>query len=95
METEKENKLSFLGVESTCEQGKFTTIVYRKPTFGGVYSNFESFLPSVYKFGMIYTLLCRCFRICLNWTHFHTELAFLKGIFHKNGYLENFIDKYF
>ena len=68
METEKENKLSFLDVEVIREQGKFTTTVYRKPTFSGVYSNFESFLPSVYKFGMVYTLVCRCFRICSNWT---------------------------
>ena len=74
METEKENKLSFLDVEVICEQGKFTTTVYRKPTFSGVFSNFESFLPSIYKFGMVYTLVYRCFRICSNWTQFHTEL---------------------
>ena len=95
METEKENKLSFLDVEVIREQGKFTTTVYRKPTFSGVYSNFESFLPSVYKFGMVYTLVYRCFRISSNWTQFHTELTFLKGIFRKNGYPEYFIDKCF
>ena len=95
METEKENKLSFLDVEVIREQGKFTTTVYRKPTFSGVYSNFESFLPSVYKFGMVYTLVYRCFRISPNWTQFHTELTFLKGIFRKNGYPENFADKCF
>ena len=95
METEKENKLSFLDVEFIREQGKFTTTVYRKPTFSGVYSNFESFLPSVYKFDMVYTLVYRCFRISSNWTQFHTELTFLKEIFRKNGYLENFIDKCF
>ena len=66
METEKENKLSFLGVEIICKQGKFITTVYRKPTFSGVYSNFESFLPSIYKFGMVYTLVYRYFRICSN-----------------------------
>ena len=33
METKKENKLSFLEVEITCSQGKFTTTVNRKPTF--------------------------------------------------------------
>ena len=60
-----------------------------------VYSNFESFLPSVYKFGMVYILLYRCFCICSNWTQFHTELIFLKGIFQKNGYPKNFIDKCF
>ena len=40
METEKENKLSFLDVEVIREQGKFTTTIYRKPTFSGAYSNF-------------------------------------------------------
>ena len=95
METEKENELSFLDVEVIHEQGKFTTTVYRKPTFSGVYLNFESFLPSVYKFDMGYTLVYRCFHICSNRTQFHTELIFLKGIFRKNGYPENFIDKCF
>ena len=91
METEKENKLSFLDAEVICEQGKFTTTVYQKPTFSGVYSNF---LPSVYKFGVVYTLVYRCFHISSNWTRqFHIELTFLKGIFRKNGYPENFIDK--
>ena len=58
MEKQKENKLSFH------EQGKFTIAVYRKPTFSGVYTNFESFLPLVYKFGMVYTLAYRYFCIC-------------------------------
>ena len=63
METEKENKLSFLDVEIIREQGKFTTTVYRKHTFSGVYSNFESFLPSIYKFGYgIYFSLVFAFR---------------------------------
>ena len=43
METEKENKLSSLDAEVIREQDKFTTTVYRKPTFSDVYSNFESF----------------------------------------------------
>ena len=57
METEKENKLSFLDVEIIREQDKLTTTFYRKPTFSGVYSNFESFLPSIYKFGVTYALV--------------------------------------
>ena len=56
METEKENKLSFLDVEIIREQGKFTTTIYRKPTFSEVYGNFKSFLPSVYKSGIWYIL---------------------------------------
>ena len=95
METEHENKSSFLDFEFIRKQGKFTGTVYRKPTFSGVYSNSESFLLSVYNFGMVYTLVYRCFRICSNWTQFHTELIFLKGIFRKNGYPENITDECF
>ena len=68
MEAENQNKLSFLDAEIIREQGKFTTTVFLKPTFIGVYSDFESFLPSVYKFGMVYTLVYRCSRICSDWT---------------------------
>ena len=92
---EKENKLSFLDVEIVREQGKCTTTIYRKSTFNDAYSNFESFLSLVYKFCMEYTLVYRCFRICSNWTQFHTELIFLKGIFQKNGYSKNFLYKCF
>ena len=51
----------------------------------------ESFLPSLYKFGMVYTLVYRCFRICSDWKKFHAELSFLKTIFRKNGYPENLV----
>ena len=37
---------------------------------------------------MVYTVVYRCF-------HIFTELTFLKGIFSKNGYPENLIDKCF
>ena len=73
--------------------GKFRTTVYRKPTFSGIYGNFESLLPSVYKFGMVYTLVYRCFRICSEWTQFHSKLTFLKRRFHKDGCPENFTDE--
>ena len=44
---------------------------------------------------MIYTLACRCFKICSDWTKFHEELDFLKHVFLKNGYPLSFIDKCF
>ena len=66
VETEKEDKLLFLYVGIIHEQSKFTTTIYQKPTLSGVFSNFESFLPLFYKFGMVYTLAYRCFCICSN-----------------------------
>ena len=64
--TERQNKFSFLNVEVIHEQGKFTSTIYRKLSFSGVYSNSESFWPSLYNFGLICTLVYRCLRIYLD-----------------------------
>ena len=85
-------KLSFLDVEVSRKKGKFVTTVYRKPTFSGVDTHCERFLPTVYTFNMIYTLAYRCFKICSDWTKFHEELSFLKQLFLGNGYPLSFID---
>ena len=94
-EKEKNGKLPFLDVEVSREGNKFVTTVHRKPTFRGVYTHFHSSLQTTYKFGMIYTLAFRCFSIYSNWINFHSELAFLKDIFLKNGFPISFIDKCF
>ena len=57
----KNDKMSFLDVEISRENATFVTTIYRQPTFSGVYTHFESFLPSTHKFGMLYTLVYRCF----------------------------------
>ena len=64
-------ELSFLDVEVSRQQGKLVTIFYRKPTFRGVYTYFDSFWPTDYKVGMIYTLAYRSFKICSNCARFH------------------------
>ena len=71
----------------------FTTSVYCKRSFRGDYIHFDSFLPSTYKFGTVYTFAYRCLRICSSWTKLHNELVFLKEIFLKNSYSEDFINK--
>ena len=69
---------------NSCSQG-FKPVFL--PAFSGMCSNFDNFLSSVYKFGMVYTLVYRCFRICLDWV----ELTFFKRIFRKKSYPENLI----
>ena len=64
IENEKDNRMPFLDVNIIREKGKSTTSVYRKPTFSGVYTHFDNFLPSSNKMDMLHTLLYRCFRIC-------------------------------
>ena len=83
IENEKQNKMSFFDVQVILEDETFTTFVYRKPNFSGVYTKFDSFLPSTYKFGTIYTFAYRCFRICSSWTKLHTELVCQKKISEK------------
>ena len=92
-EREKQNRMSF--IEIIREDKRFTSSVYRKPTFSGVYTHFDSFLRSTYKFGTVYTIAYRCFRICCSWTKLRNELVCLKATFSKNGYPEDFINKCF
>ena len=60
-----------------------------------VYTFFDRFLPNNYKIGTIYALINKCFQVYSNWSMFHLQLTLLREIFQKNGYLENFIDRWF
>ena len=64
-------------------------------TFIHIYTHFDSFLTSSYKFGTVYTLSYRCFRISSSWNKLHTELVSLKHVFLKNDLPENFMNKCF
>ena len=56
---EKENvgSLSFLDVKVCRKNGKFVASVYRKPTFSRVFTNYESFIPTYQKRGLLRTLV--------------------------------------
>ena len=92
-ETEKNNIFSFLDIKIFRENGQFATSVFRKDTFSGVYTNFVSFMPIEYKFGLVYTLVYRCFNLVSDFSKFHFEVETLKKILRKNAYSLKFIDK--
>ena len=75
------------------ENGKFVTNVYRKKTFTDVYTNFSSFIRLEHKFGLVYTLLHRCFCLVSDMSKFHFETEKLMEILLSNGYSNKFIDK--
>ena len=52
---EANQSLSFLDMKITSKNNRFVTSVYRKPTFSGVLTNFESFAPNMHKHGLIET----------------------------------------
>ena len=73
------------------------TSVYRKPTFSGVFTNFESFIPKSSKYNLLFTLLHRAFKLCSTFERFeyffeHQEIDKLKTIFENNGYRKSFVD---
>ena len=83
-ETEKDEQMPFLDVNVFRENGKFVTNVYRKEKFTGVYSNFCSFIPLEHKFGLVYTLLHRCFCLVSDMSKFHFETEKVKEILLSN-----------
>ena len=63
-EAGNDNSFSFLDIKITSHNKQFKTSVYRKPTFMGVFTHFESYVNQTYKKLLIDTLLLRCFSIC-------------------------------
>ena len=91
-EMEENNSILFLDIKIRRVNNSFSTSIYRKVTFSGVFTNFESFVPVSYKSSLIFTLLFRAFKLCFNFELFHQEIINFKDIFKRNGYPCNFID---
>ena len=92
-ELEENNCLPFLDVNVYREGNTITSSVHRKDTFSGVFTNYESFLPEVYKKGLVATLLYRAYRITSSHSSLHDEVEKLKNIFKNNGYPMKFVDR--
>ena len=93
VEKEHENVLPFLDVKVTRSDNQFITGTYRKPTFSGVYSNFRSFIPTEYKYGLVVTLFYRAFELVSDYAALDLEIKKLKTILLRNRYPEPFIDR--
>ena len=91
-QTDKDGAMTFLDVNIFREKSKFVTNVYRKEIFTRVYTNFSCFIPLEYKFGLVYTLLIRCFNLVSDMSKFHLEVAKLEEILFKNDYPRKIID---
>ena len=85
-ELEKDGKLPFLDVEIFRSNGKFSTSVYRKPTFTGLFTNFHSFIPLAYKRSLVSCLLHRIFNLCSTYENFHAQLEVVRKLFNLNGF---------
>ena len=92
-ETELNNSFSFLDISITRQNNQFKTSVYRKPTFSGVFTHYESFIDQSYKKSLIYTLLSRCYSICSDYTLFHLEVEKIREILKNNSYPSGIIEQ--
>ena len=92
-ETEDSNNFSFLDVKITRQNKRFVTSIFRKATFSGVFTNYDSFISDTYKIGLVHILLFRFFKICSSMENFHIEVELLRSIFKCNNYPVNIIDQ--
>ncbi|XP_020621569.1 uncharacterized protein LOC110059212 [Orbicella faveolata] len=65
IEFEEDNKIQFLDILfKRCPDNTFSTSVYWKKAFTGLYSKWDSFTLRKYTIDLIRTVTYRCFRIC-------------------------------
>jgi len=84
IEHEKSGRLNFLDTYVNRGVGKYTTSVYRKPTFTGVYLNWTSLTAIRYKLGLIRCLAERTWKTCSEREERLREIERLKQLLYRN-----------
>ena len=100
-ESEDSNSSPFLDVLVTHDDNDFSTNLYRKKTFTGLYTNFESFSPIQYKVNLILVLIYRDYHICSSYLSFHEQVCSIKCFILQNRFpvhlikriVKSFLDK--
>ena len=71
-----ENQLAFLDVHIMKTRKGVETKIFRKPTFTGLYINWQSYVPFKYKKNLLFTLLDRACKICNSYAFMHRRMVF-------------------
>ena len=86
------NKIPFLDILlKCCPDNTFSSSVYRKKTFTGLYTKWDLFRPRQYKINLIRTLTYRCFRICSSPSLLQAAIKDLRKLLLQNGYPQGVI----
>ena len=91
VEKESNHRLPFLDVFVHKTSAAFLTSVYRKPTFSGLYTRWDSFCPQQRKINLIKTLVYRVLMISSK-CFLGDEIKFIKSTLSKNGYPLSVLD---
>ena len=92
-ETEHSNNFSFLDDKITQQNKQFLTSIFRKATFSGVFTNYDSFISDTYKIDLVHVLLFQFLKMCSSMENVHIEVELLRSIFKCNNYHVNIIDQ--
>ena len=86
VDSERNNSIAFLDVNVVKHNDRFTTNLYRKPTFTGLGCKYDSAISEVYKTGLITCLIDRAYKISSTYQTFCSELERLRKYFSQNNY---------
>ena len=71
----------------------FTTNLYRKKTFTGLYAHFDSLSPVQYKINLSSVLIYRAFHTFLSYKAFHSQICNIKRFLQQNRFPAQLIDR--
>ena len=91
--TYPDRSLPFLDVRATKTTSAIVSSIFRKPTFTGLYTPWDSFSKTVYKVNLVRSLAHRIVRICSP-TTVEGELTALHAFLAKNGYPRELLDRF-
>ena len=78
--------ISFLDISISRNNNALETSIFRKPIFSGVYINFNSFLPTKCKRGLLHTWIYKTYNICSSYFQIHEKINHLKLVWQKNSF---------
>ena len=87
LEEDKDGVLPFIDIIIEKSSNEFLTFVYRKLTFTGLYTNWNSFEPAKRKANLVGTFVHRALKICSK-SKLQEELNQIRSILQQNGYPE-------
>ena len=76
--------LPFLYTLVKYEDNCFFISLYCKKTFTGLYTDFSSLTPYIYKVNQVRSLVLRAYNICSTYINFHNERSCIKSILQMN-----------
>ena len=96
-EEESNNSIAFLDIlitrtPSNSPKNFLSTTIYRKTTYTGLRTKWQSFVSKSYKVSVMSSMVYMAIKICSSFKLMHDEFEFIKSISMKNEYPKNFIE---